>query len=97
MRSYFSSFCLALMLAASPALADRAPMPAERERIEAVLRAEGFVSWEEIELDDGVWEVDDARTAEGREYDLKLDSDTLAILDVDEEFSLERLRDAITR
>ncbi|RDE08484.1 PepSY domain-containing protein [Pelagibacterium lacus] len=68
-----------------PALADdRAPTLDERAKIEAVLIAEGFVSWGEIELDDDkVWEVDDAIHADGREYDLELDVTTLAITDRD--------------
>ncbi|HVL71354.1 MAG TPA: PepSY domain-containing protein [Beijerinckiaceae bacterium] len=66
---------------ATPALADRAPTPEERSRIESVLRAEGFSRWDDIELDDGVWEVDDAVGPDGREYDLKLDPNTLAILE----------------
>ena len=37
-----------------------------------MLRVEGFTRWDDIELDDGVWEVDDAIGADGREYDLKL-------------------------
>ncbi len=65
-----------------PAVADddRAPTAQERSAIESVLRAEGFVRWDEIELDDGVWEVDDARTAQGREYDLKLRPGTYEII-----------------
>lgn len=62
------------------ALADRAPTAQERAEIEAVLRAAGYTSWEEIEFDDDddddddqVWEVDDAIGADGHEYDLKLD------------------------
>lgn len=59
---------------------DRPPTPEERAAIEQVLRAEGFVRWDDIELDDAVWEVDDARTADGREFDLKLRPGTLEIL-----------------
>ncbi|MFC5386087.1 PepSY domain-containing protein [Aquamicrobium segne] len=63
---------------------DRAPTAEERAKIEAVLKAEGFTSWGEIELDDGkVWEVDDAIHSDGREYDLELDPSTLAITDKD--------------
>ena len=67
---------------AAPAWADddRPPTTQERAAIEQVLRKEGFVRWDEIELDDGVWEVDDARTAEGREYDLKLRPGSLEII-----------------
>lgn len=63
---------------------DRAPTLEERAEIEAVLKAEGFTSWGEIELDDGkVWEVDDAIHSDGREYDLELDPQTYAITDRD--------------
>ena len=62
-----------LIASGSGALADdRPPTPQERAQIEQVLRAEGFTRWEEIELDDGVWEVEDAIGPDGREYDLKL-------------------------
>jgi hypothetical protein len=60
---------------AAPALAaDRDPTPEERAQMEKVLRAQGFVQWDDIELeaDDQLWEVDDAKTADGRSYDLKL-------------------------
>lgn len=65
---------------AAPAWADRPPTAEERTRIEAAIRAAGFKSWEEIELDDGVWEVDDAIDADGKEWDLKLDPKTMAII-----------------
>jgi len=70
---------------ASPALADdeRAPTADELTAIEAVLRDAGYVSWDEIELDDGVWEVDDARKADGTEHDLDIDPTSLAIVAVD--------------
>jgi len=68
------------IVAATPALADRPPTAEERTRIETVLREAGFKSWEEIELDDGVWEVDDAKDAAGKEWDLKLDPTTFAIV-----------------
>ena len=51
---------------------DRAPTSQERVQIEQVLRAEGFTRWDEIELDNGIWEVDDAIGPDKREYDLKL-------------------------
>jgi hypothetical protein len=64
------------MLAAgvsAPALAkDRPPTEVERAAIEKVLKAQGFVSWEEVEYDDDspqrppVWDIDDARTATAR-------------------------------
>ena len=74
-------------LAASPALAeDRDPTPEERTKIEAALKAEGFASWGDIELDDNrVWEVDDARHSDGKEYDLDLDPQSLAIIKRDDD------------
>ncbi|HEY9539314.1 MAG TPA: PepSY domain-containing protein [Kiloniellaceae bacterium] len=82
-RTSFIALAVSLsLLPLSAARADRAPMDEERSSIETVLRAEGYTSWEEIEFDDDdddaddqVWEVDDARGADGVEYDLKLDRD----------------------
>jgi membrane protein implicated in regulation of membrane protease activity len=65
----------AAVASVAPALADRDPTSEERTRIEAVLRDEGFTAWEDIELEDeGHWEIDDAVGADGREYDLHLDT-----------------------
>ena len=70
------------MLLPVQVLADRAPSPEERSRIETVLRDEGFTRWGKIELDDDddVWEIDDAFASDGRKYALKLHPDTLAII-----------------
>ena len=77
---------LAAPLATSAYADDRAPTADERAQIEATLKAEGFTSWGEIELDDGkTWEVDDAIHSDGREYDLELDRETYAITDRDED------------
>ncbi len=71
-------------LIAAPALADRPPNAKERAAIETVLKANGFVSWEEIELDDDGphWEVDDARTANKSDgkFDVKIDPATMKIV-----------------
>ena len=63
-------------------LADRAPTPQERSRIETMLRNEGFTRWGKIELDDEeeVWEVDNAHASDGHRYDLRLHPDTLEII-----------------
>jgi Peptidase propeptide and YPEB domain len=63
-------------------LADRAPRPEERSRIETMLRNEGYTHWGKIELDDDddVWAIDDAHAFDGHRYDLRLDPDTLAII-----------------
>jgi len=64
------------------ALADRKPTLEERSRIETKLKDLGYTSWDEIEFDDerNVWEVDDARTADSQEYDLKLNPQTLDVI-----------------
>ncbi len=83
----FRTLAFAGLLAfAVPALADDDRMPTAEElaTIEAVLRDAGYVSWDDIELDDGVWEVDDARKADGTEHDLELDPVTLEIVDIDD-------------
>ena len=79
-----SRYAMALVLLplfSAPALADdRAPTAEERTKIEAALKAEGFQSWGDIELDDDrAWDVDDARHSDGKEYDLELDKTTFAI------------------
>ncbi len=59
---------------------DRHPTPEERVQIEESLRAAGYVTWEEIEFDDGMWEVDDAKKeGDSREFDLKFDPQTIEI------------------
>jgi Peptidase propeptide and YPEB domain len=78
--SAVAAVALAFLLTTQPARADRAPTPEERARIEQALRSLGFQSWEEIELDDGLWEVDDAKHTDGKEYDLKLDPATLRVV-----------------
>jgi Peptidase propeptide and YPEB domain len=63
-------------------LADRAPSPEERSRIETMLRNEGFTAWGTIALDDddNIWEIDDAHDSAGNRYDLRLHPDTLEII-----------------
>jgi Peptidase propeptide and YPEB domain len=70
------------ILSPGQVLADRAPSPEERSRIETMLRNEGFTRWGKIELDDDddVWEIDDAYASDGRRYDLRHHPDTLAII-----------------
>jgi Peptidase propeptide and YPEB domain len=72
----------ACMLLPGHVLADRAPTPQERSRIETMLRNEGFTRWGHIELDedDDVWEIGGAYAPDGRRYDLWLHPDTLAII-----------------
>ncbi|AYO85705.1 PepSY domain-containing protein [Methylobacterium brachiatum] len=74
---------LALTLAVgltSVARADEKLPPDQQAKVEAMLRQEGFTKWKEIELDDGMIEVDDAIDANGKQFDLKLDPKTLAVV-----------------
>ncbi|MGE0222341.1 MAG: PepSY domain-containing protein [Acetobacteraceae bacterium] len=64
-----------------PALADREPTAEERLRIETALRAMAFTEWEGIELEAGMWEIDDAIGPGGEEFDLKLRPGTLEIVE----------------
>jgi uncharacterized membrane protein YkoI len=67
--------------ALQPAWADRAPTREEQRVIEAVLKVEGFLRWEHIELDGDEWEVEGAVAADARRYDLRLDARTLEIVE----------------
>ncbi|QIE54819.1 PepSY domain-containing protein [Pikeienuella piscinae] len=87
MRATLSAFVLA-MACAGTAVADRAPTPEETARISVALEALGYKSWDEIELEDDdadgpYWEVDDARDADGVEWDLRLDVEDLTVIDVE--------------
>lgn len=62
------------------ARADEKLPPDQQAKVEAVLKQEGFTKWKEIELDDGMIEVDDAIDANGKQFDLKLDPKSLAIV-----------------
>lgn len=72
---------LAFALIAAPVAQADTPLPPEQKaKVEAMLRQEGFTKWSEIELDDGMIEVDDAIDSAGKKVDLKLDPNTLAIV-----------------
>ena len=68
----FAALVLSASATATAAHADRYPTKGERSSVTSVLRAHGFVSWQDIERDDGRWEVDDARHRSGRVYDLDI-------------------------
>lgn len=77
------SAALGLSIAAPLASAhadDRPVTPEERRQIEDTLRREGFTRWGDVEFDDGRFEVDDAVSADGRKYELKLSSVDFSIL-----------------
>ncbi|GJE28607.1 PepSY domain-containing protein [Methylobacterium organophilum] len=72
---------LGLALAAGgPALADQKLPPDQQAKVEALLKQEGFTKWDEVELDDGMIEVDDAIDSSGKKVDLKIDPNTMAIV-----------------
>lgn len=72
---------LGLALTFAPLAHADTPLPADQKaKVEAMLRQEGFTKWSEIELDDGMIEVDDAIDSAGKKVDLKLDPNTLAIV-----------------
>ena len=83
-----------LAVMAAPAMADRKPTTEERVRIKSVLREQGFTRWDKIEFDDDdkAWEVDDAVSADGRKYDLKLDVNNLSIIKREESSSSKERR-----
>lgn len=89
--SKFSAAALALTLMGGTALANHhgghhghkhGHVPAA---VVDALNHYGFTSWDEIEFDDGHWEVDDAVHHSGKVYDLKLDQSTLQITDKEHE------------
>ncbi len=75
-----AAFALGLALLGGPALADEKLPPDQQTKVEDILKKEGFTKWKEIELDDGMIEVDDAIDANGKQFDLKLDPKTLEIV-----------------
>lgn len=76
---------LMLTVSFAPALADRSPNATELSEINSKLQSLGYVSWKEIELDDGKWEIDDAKRADGTEYDVELQPGSLAVIKQDRE------------
>lgn len=73
----------ALTVAATPALAvDRQPNAAETVALKQRMAALGYVSWEEVELDDDgpYWDIDDARKAGGTKFDVRLAPGSLKVL-----------------
>ena len=61
-----------LAVAGSAALADRPVNDEERTRLNAAIAAQGC-SGGRMEFDDGKFEVDDARCADGKVYELDFD------------------------
>lgn len=49
-------------------------------KIQESLTSQGYSKWKRIELDKGVWEVDDAIDASGKQFDLRVDANSLKII-----------------
>ncbi len=64
---------LAVGLASGAALADRPVTDQERTQLVAAVQAQGCTGGS-MEFDDGKFEVDDARCADGKKYDLEFDA-----------------------
>jgi uncharacterized membrane protein YkoI len=82
-RTFFLAAAILAPLASAEA---RDPTPEMRTRIEAALREQGYSAWDDIDVEsDGRIEVDDARHADGKEYDLELDPQTLRVVKREED------------
>lgn len=66
------SAVLLLSSMATAADAGQYSKKSDQSPVVSVLRANGFVAWEEIERENGHWEVDNARHSSGRVYDLHI-------------------------
>lgn len=64
---------VAVLIPALPARADRPVSDAERAKLTAAVTAQQC-SGGKMEFDDGAFEVDDAKCADGKTYDLKFDA-----------------------
>jgi hypothetical protein len=82
MRRTLSAAAVAVALAAAACASspEVAPTAQERTQIETALRNGGYSRWEGIKLQGGAWAVDDARSSDGRTYDLRLDRNTMAVI-----------------
>lgn len=67
---------------AGPALADRAPTAEEKTGIETKLKTLGYMSWGEVEFDTDTnqWDVNNAMASDHKQYDLKLNAQTLDVI-----------------
>ena len=79
LRSRKTWLALALAAATATVAAQDALAAAQ---VRATLEAQGYTRVNDIEFDDGMWEAD-ARSADGKRVDLRLDPDTGEIIGVD--------------
>jgi len=70
---------LIVLAASSVAAYAETPSSADQSKVEAALKADGYTRWKSIVLDNGTWEVDDAINAAGKQFDLRIDANSLNI------------------
>jgi hypothetical protein len=70
-----------LMLVAAPVHAGRVAAVEERPQVEGTLRSLGLTDWDEIEIEEGIWEIDNGRTADGRVYGLVGRADSFHLIE----------------
>lgn len=83
MKSLIYALSISSLLCISAvAQAGQHPNADQRATLEIALTEAGYVSWGEIELDDGYWEIDDARKETGalEKYDVIVDPDTMKVV-----------------
>lgn len=73
---------IAPLAAAGPAFADRCSGPVTVEEAIRIARGAGVASVEEVECDDGRWEVE-GRDARGREIEVDIDARTGRVIKVE--------------
>jgi hypothetical protein len=100
MKTRLAATGLALALLAAPAFApqalaaDRRPNEAEAARISEVLRAQGYRDWRGVEMDDGIWEVDDAVASDGARRDVRVTPDDYTVIARSTENRLANIEEA---
>ena len=83
-RHAFAVAAVRMAMMATPASArhDERDNP---EVVAAKLNLMGFVTWRRLRWAHGYWKVDDARRADGKVYDLKLEAATLDLVKLERE------------
>jgi len=70
---------LALAILGLTTVASYASTSADQAKVEAALKAQGYTHWKSIVLDNGTWEIDDAINTAGKQFDLRVDANTLKL------------------
>ena len=81
MKTILAAASLATIIAAPAAEAGRAASAADWAALVSALTAQGYVSWEEIEVDrEGTWNVDEALHNDGGVWELRLAPGDFAVI-----------------